>query len=83
MIHHLKGCLEDRPLDHIILQHATNDLKSNDTFEEMTDKILNLAALFKANGYQVFNSGLAIRNNYQGVNVEPDSCHLLTIRILV
>ena len=63
MVHHLKGCLEDTPPDHIILHHTTNDLKSNDTSEGMTDKILNLAVSVKTNEIQIFISGLVIRNN--------------------
>ena len=47
MLYHVKGCLEDTSRDHIILHNSTDDLKSNDTPEEIVDKILNLAASVK------------------------------------
>ena len=63
MLHHIKGCLEDTYLDNTILNHRTNDLKSNSTTEEITDKILNLAASVKTNENEVFISGLVVINN--------------------
>ena len=60
---HVKGCLEDAYPDHIILQQITNDLRSNNTLEEITDKKLNLVASAKTNGHQVFISGLVVRND--------------------
>ena len=50
---HINGCLEDTYPDHIILQYVTNELRSNNTLEEITDKILNLAASAKTNENQV------------------------------
>ena len=63
MFHHVKGCLEDTSSDHIILRYDTNDLKSNDTLEEIADETPNLAVSVKTNKNQVFISALAIRNN--------------------
>ena len=63
MLRHVKGCLEDTSPDHIILHHGTNDLRSNNTPDETTDKILNLAASVKTNENQVFICGLVVRND--------------------
>ena len=48
MLNHVKGCLEEISLDHI-LHHDKNDLKSNNNPKEITNKILNLAASVKTN----------------------------------
>ena len=63
MLRHVKGCLEDTSPDHIILHHGTNDLRSNNTSDETTDKILNLAASVKTNENRVFICGLVVRND--------------------
>ena len=46
-----------------MLQHVTNDLRSNNTLEEIANKILNLAVSAKTNENQVFISGLVLRND--------------------
>ena len=63
MILHVKGCLEDTFPDFIKLHHGTNDLKGNNTSEEIADKILNLAVRIKASKNQVFVSSLVIRKD--------------------
>ena len=62
MLHHVTGCLEDTSPDYIILYHDTNDLKSNETPEEIADKILNVAASFKTNENHFFISSLVVKN---------------------
>ena len=63
MIHHVKGCLEDKSPNFIILHHGANDLNGNSTSEEIADKILNLAGSIKTSKSQVFVSGLVIRKD--------------------
>ena len=73
MLLNVKGCLEDTSPDHIILHHGKNDLKCNDTPEEIADKILNLAALVKTNENEVCISDLVVRNkklNKNGTEID-------------
>ena len=45
-----------------MIHHGTNDVKGNSTSEEITDKILNLAASVKTSKNQIFVSDVVIKN---------------------
>ena len=47
MKHHLKGCLEDSSPDNIIINHGTNNLKSDDNSEKIAIDIFNLGLSVK------------------------------------
>ena len=43
MKHHVMGCLEDGSPDAILLHHGTNDLRSEESAEEIASNIINVA----------------------------------------
>ena len=43
MKHHVMGCLEDGSPDAILLHHGTNDLRSEESAEEIASDIINVA----------------------------------------
>ena len=42
MKHHVKGCLEDNSLDTAILHFRTNNLKNNESVEDIATDVMNL-----------------------------------------
>ena len=63
MKHHLKGCMEDSSPDNIILHHGTNNLKSDDNFEKITNDTVNLGLSVKNEKIMVYISSFVIRND--------------------
>ena len=72
MKHHVKGCLEDNSPDPIILHVGTNNLKNNESVEEIANHIMDVAMSIRNEKNNVFVSGLTVRNdrlNDRGKNV--------------
>ena len=72
MEHHVKGCLEDYPLDSIILHVRTNNLKNKDSAEDIANVIMDIEISIRNEKFNVFVSGLTVRNdrlNDKGKNV--------------
>ena len=72
MKHHVKGCLEDNYPDTAVLHFGNNNLKNNESAEDIATDIMNLAISVKNEKKTVVVSGTTVRNhkfNHKGKNV--------------
>ena len=86
MKHHVKGCLEDNSPDPIILHVGTNNLKNNESVEEIANHIMDVAMSIRNEKNNVFVSGLTVRNdrlNERGKNVNSQLNVSVTRKIYV
>ena len=63
MKHHVRGCLEDNPPDTAIIRSGTNNLKNNESAEDIATDIMNLAMSVKNEEKTVVVSGITVRND--------------------
>ena len=79
MKHHVRGSLKGNSLDTAIIHFGTNDLKNNESAEDIATDIINIAISVKNENESVVVFGITIRNdkfNDKGKNVN----HLLKRR---
>ena len=72
MKHHVRGCLEDNSPDRAINHFRTNNLKNNESVEDITTDVMNLTISVKNERITVVVSGITVRNdkfNDKGRNV--------------
>ena len=63
MKHHVRGCLEDNSPDTAIIHFGTNNLKNNESVEDIATDIMNLAISVKNEQETVVVSGVSVRND--------------------
>ena len=63
MKHHVRGCLEDNSPDTAILHFGTNNLKNNESVEDIATDIMNLNISVKNEKKTVVVFGITVRNN--------------------
>ena len=72
MKHHVRGCLEDNSPDTAIIHFGTNNLKNNESAEDIATDIMNLEISVKNEKKTVVVSDITVRNdkfNDKGKNV--------------
>ena len=63
MKRHVIGCLENESPDMILLDHGTNDLRSEESAEKIASNIINVALSAKNTIITDYISGLTVRND--------------------
>ena len=68
MKHHVRGCLEENSPDTAIIHFGTNNLKNNESAEDIATDIMNLAISVKSKKKTVVVSGLWFNDKGNNVN---------------
>ena len=63
MKHHVRGCLEDNSPDTTIIHFKTNNLKNNESAEDIRTGIMDLAISVKNEKKTAAVSGITVRND--------------------
>lgn len=63
MKHHVRGCLKDNYLDTAILHFGTNNLKINESAEDIATDIMNPAISVNNEKKTVLVSGITVQND--------------------